>query len=328
MVRTRKQIADLSNAIYAEAMSGIQQLAESKKDVVAKFAAKDTDELLQFIVDLKAPIEAMFNGAVVDTTFLPKFLSKVSTLDGNTDRFDLNIRTRLNSPYKFAKTVNIQVSENLVEDMAQAYADALFAMFYIDIAYQHTTALTEKMAEYGESIELPYTIAFGVDTSVAGDVLEITDDKIVFNVTPDAAQNIANLAIMRDVAEDDEYSRLIVEDEMQKMTDILKTVSTPVQLLKANLPMITTLTSVTARRKASRVIRKAYHRQAQYLKAVKQGVGYFDETVKIDGKDVEVFALVRKNEDESLEVLLSPFDADTLYKVNFDVLAAVKKAIA
>ena len=194
-------------------------------------------------------------------------------------------------------------------------------MFHINEAMENIEALNAKVAGIIAENEIPYSFSFVVDANSSATVLSVNDNEVVFNASITRAQDIASLAIFRDGSE---YNNLIRQEATDNLVAALKSIQTPVQLIKGNVALIKEVTGVSTKKRASKLIRDSYHRQAKFLGKVKTGVGYFDETVKINGEDVEVFALVSKAEDGTIALVLSPFDVKTLYKVDYDVVEAVK----
>ena len=198
-------------------------------------------------------------------------------------------------------------------------------MLCIELAVENVNDLNEKVATIVAENDIPYSVAFAVDNNDDAMVLEITDKSIVFNASIQKAHEISNLSIFQS---GDEYSDYVSETAVAKLAEALKAIQTPVQLIKGNIQLIADVTDITTKKRASKIIRGAYHRQTKYLGGVKAGVGYFNEDVTINGETVEVFALVEKNKEGNLEVVLKPFDVKTLLNVDFDVLSAVKAQLA
>lgn len=325
MVRntTIKRIAD---GIYAEVTRDIEEVARLRKEQVDSFEPKDVDDLLKFTSELTAAVEAMIRGTQVEGVSLPKFLLRIMSVGESTDKVIISVRSKLNSPYKYRKDTEVVRDANFIQNIGQAYLSGLFEMYYIDAASANMNELNDVIAQLLQENEIPIGFKFKVDHTTDADVLEITDDMVVFNASIEKAQNAADIGIVREG--DDEFSALIKQEAIEKFITAMKAVQTTAQLVKSRIPVITDLTGLATRKRVSKLIRKSYHRQARYLNIVKKGVGYYDETVKIDGEDVNVFALVGKAEDGTLSVVLKPFDVKTMFNVEFDVLEAVKQQMS
>lgn len=324
-MRTSKDIVRIADGIYAEAVNNVNKLAEVRKGVVASIAGKPAEEVINTVTELIDGIETGVKAPNVDGVKLPAYLSKVTYEADGSSEVTITVRTKLKSVYKYRKDAVVALDEDFIVNAGKVYIDALFDMFHIDEAMQNIEALNAKIAGIIEENEIPYSFSFVVDANSSATVLSVNDNEVVFNASITRAQDIASLAIFR---EGSEYNNLIRQEATDNLVAALKSIQTPVQLIKGNVALIKEVTGVSTKKRASKLIRDSYHRQAKFLGKVKTGVGYFDETVKINGEDVEVFALVSKAEDGTIALVLSPFDVKTLYKVDYDVVEAVKAQLA
>lgn len=324
-MRTSKDIVRIADGIYAEAVNNVNKLAEVRKGVVASIAGKPAEEVINTVTELIDGIETGVKAPNVDGVKLPAYLSKVTYEADGSSEVTITVRTKLKSDYKYRKDAVVALDEDFIVNAGKVYIDALFDMFHIDEAMQNIEALNAKIAGIIEENEIPYSFSFVVDANSSATVLSVNDNEVVFNASITRAQDIASLAIFR---EGSEYNNLIRQEATDNLVAALKSIQTPVQLIKGNVALIKEVTGVSTKKRASKLIRDSYHRQAKFLGKVKTGVGYFDETVKINGEDVEVFALVSKAEDGTIALVLSPFDVKTLYKVDYDVVEAVKAQLA
>ena len=324
-MRTNKEIVKIADGIYAEATASLTKLADVKKAQVASIVGKSVADGIEVIQNIVADIESVLKAPRVEGVGLPAYLSKLTYEDGSMDKITVSVRTKLRSAYKYRKDTVVTVDEDLVMTIGKAYIDALYDMFYIEEAIANVEALNEKVAAIIEENEIPYTFKFAVNADTDAIVLSVDNDVVVFNANIAKAHDIARLGIF---SSGDEYNNLICKEATDKLVASLKAIPTTVQLIKGNVALIKEVTGVSTKKRASKLIRGSYHRQAKYLGTVKAGVGYFEETVKINGEDTEVFALVSKAEDGTLAVVLNPFDIKTLYNVEFDVIEAVKAQMA
>lgn len=324
-MRTSQEIKAIADGIYTEVSEGLASLTEVKKSAVEAMLGKSGDEKLADIVSLVSDIEAVLKAPAVDGVSLPPYLAKLTYEDGNLDSVTVIVRTKLKSTYKYRKDTTVAVDADFIANVGQAYVTALYDMFYIEQANANVEALNEKVGEILQQAEVPYSFRFAVDTETDAMVLSINDSEVVFNANIARAHDVSSLGIFKS---GDEYDNIVRESSTEKIITALKAAQTPVQLIKGNVPIIKDVTGVSTKKRASKLIRDSYHRKAKYLGGTKAGVGYYDETVSIDGNDVNVFAIVSKAEDGELSVVLSPFDVKTLYNVDFDVLAAVKEQLA
>lgn len=323
-MRTNKEIVQIADGIYSDAMQALTTLADVKKEQLASILDKRVDESIDSIKSFISDIEAVLKAPRVNGVGLPAYLSKLTYSENSVDKVTISIRTKLKSAYKYRKDTIVTVDENFIINAGKAYIDALYDMFYIEEAVENVNALNEKIAEIIKENDIGYSFKFVVDANTDAIILSINNNEVVFNANIARAHDIASLGIFKS---GDEYSDLIRRESIDKLVTSLKAIQTPVQLIKGNVSLIKDITGVSTKKRASKLIRGSYHRQAKYLGRVKSGVGYFDEVVNINGEDVNVFALVAKDEDGTLSVVLNPFNVKDLFNVDFDVIEAVKKQL-
>lgn len=317
-MRTQKEIKTIANGIYSSAMDSLVKLEANKKSVVKGIAKKKDDDFSSIISQLVSDIETIIKGTYFEGISVPDFISKITTVqdeDGRT--LKISIRSKLKAAYKFVRERNVTITDNIVEDIATFYIDALFEMFYLDMAHKNVTALNDKIAGIVKENEIPYTVVFVVSDTAKTIVNSITDNSLVLNASISEAHNIASLGLFY---EGSEYNDMVAAEAAKKLADELKAVQTPVQFLKSNNDLIKKLTGVSTKKRANKLIREIHHRKVENLDAVKQGIGYFNAEVEVAGEQVEIFALVEKSEDGTKTVILSPFNVKTLEKVDYNVL--------
>lgn len=324
-MKTNGQITKIANGTYKEAVEGLNNLIEVKKTAVKGIEKMSVDEGIALISGIVADVEAIVKAPRVDGFGLPEFLSKIQYTDGSLDTITISIRSKLKSAVKFSKSYDINVDKDIVENIGKAYLGALVELFYIEVAQENAEDLNEKIAEICAANEIPFTFSFAVVPDSDAIVLAVDNNSVQFNAKVASAHEIANLGIFQS---GDSYYELVCKESTEKLINDLKAVQTTPQLIKSNIELIKDVTGVSTKKRASKLIRGSYHRQAKFLGGVKAGIGYFDETVKIGKEEVEVFALVEKAENGDLSVVLNPFDVKTLLNVDFDVIKEVKKALA
>lgn len=320
-MRTQKEIKTIANGIYASAMDSLVQLESNQEAAIKGIAKKSNEEVTATISKLASSVETIIKGTYFDGIGLPAFISKLSLeSDAGVRTLNISIRSKLKAAYKFIRERAIAISDNIIEDIATFYIDALFEMFYLDAAHCNVMALNEKIATLVAENEIPYSVVFVVSDTAKTIVSSISDTCLELNASISEAHDLSSLGLF---FEGSEYNDMVAAESAKKLVDELKAVQTPVQFLKSNNDLIKKLTGVSTKKRANKLIREIHHRKAENLASVKQGVGYYNAEVEIAGEKVEIFALVEKAEDGTKTVVLSPFNIKTLEKVDFDVLAVI-----
>lgn len=320
-MRSSVEVKRIADGIYEEIVKNIKEFAEVRATDVASIAEKSVEDGLEVVMKIVTGVETMFKAANIDGVGLPAFLSKVTTTStDHVTSIHLRVSSKLRAEIKNRMDADIDVDKDFVYNVADVYEKVLYDLFYAEVANENVKELNARIADLIIKNEIPYSFEFAVRLDTDAPVLSVTDNNIVFNASIKNALDISSNAMFMS---GDAYFDMIRDEAEANLVEALKGIATPVQLIKSNVKLIRELTNLATKKRASKIIRMSYHRQAKYLNAVNAGVGYFNETVDINGEETEVFALVEKSEDGSLATILSPFNIKTLMKVDYDVIGAL-----
>lgn len=323
-MRANADIKRIAASIYNQGLESVKGIAELRSARVEAMKTMQVDEALSAGSELMSQVEAVIDNASEDGVFLPKYLSRLVAREGADDRLVVTIRSKLNAAYKYRKDTEVMLDDDFVINMGTAYLASLFEMFYIELAMENVEELNDILAEITKENEIPYTIKFVIDHTADSPIASITDDEVVFNAGISEALGLSSLGLLQS---GDDYNDLVRTNATNELVAVLKAAQTTPQLIKSKVKVINALLDLPTRKKASKIIRETYHRQARYLNKVKKGVGYYLDKVKVNDEEIEVFSLVEKAEGGEMTVILKPFDTKTLYNVDIDVLEAVKNQI-
>lgn len=336
MMRSKSEIETIGKKVYAEVAQEIDELSEIDQPRLASLEGKSRDEKVDILLSLISGIQSAFVAKTCEIQGYPSYIFKLiydsNSEDDELSKVTLSIRSKLKSPYKYRRDTEVDVDKDFIKNAGKVFLDVLYDMYNIESAMDNVNELNTKVEEILSENDIPYSFKFGVVPESDAIVLSITNDEVVFNASIPDAHEIASYGIFQTGGE---YEDLVREKAIEQLVESLKSVQTTVQLIKAKVALIKNVTGLSTKKRASKLIRESYHRQAKHLDRVKSGVGYFSETVQINGEDVSVFALVEKTttKNEAGEevvdyaVVLDPFDIKTYFKVDFDVLGAVKKQL-
>ena len=322
-MRSNTEIRRIANEIYNTGVDSINQIKETRKSDLEEIKSASKEDFISKVTVFVERIGSLVSGNYVDGVKLPDYLLKVVGDENDTSNVEISIRSKLKSSYKYSIKKIVKVTDNFVDEVAEMFRTALFRMYYVEQAKLNLEDLNAKVAEIVADNDVPYSVSFDINPDIDSYILAISNDSIVFNASVDGACKVSELGIF---AEGSSYNDLIRETAIADLGSALKATQTTVQLIKSKISLISSVTEMNTKKRASKLIRGAYHRQAKFLGRLKtSGIGYFSENVLINGEEVDVFALVEKNEAGELSVVLNPFDVKTTYNVDFDVIEAVKK---
>ena len=321
-MRTNNQINNDYANLHDSAVENINTYAANNTAALkAVTTAKTVDEINAAVSAVINSVATFFKTSNPDIVY-PEFLYRYNYEPSNFTYINLTVRSKLKADVKYVRTTKVNIDDNFVNSVGKVFLDSILEIFSIEQAHNNIQELNAILANICKENNIPYTFGFTVQGSGSSIVESITDDEVIFNASISSAHTLSELAICQ---AGDEYSDFVRDSVIKTMVDTLLTVPTTTQLVKSKLDIIKTVTGVTTKKHASKIIRGAYHKNARYIAKQKSGVAYYNETVSINGEDVNVFALVEKTEDGNLRVILSPFNTATLDNVNFDVINALKE---
>ncbi len=312
-MRTKGVIKEIREQLYNNVVEQFQ--SSGALNEAAKAGVTTVDDITKVITAVKSVISA----ANYEGNMLPDYLYSYKTFDdasGKVASVALTVKTKLKADYPYKATVEFALDENFIKNVENHFVDTIFTIFDAELATDNLNGVNAVIADICKENEIPYDISFVLaDTKTL--VTEITDTKIVFAANIDAAFGIATSTLFQS---GDAYSDKVREIAVAEFVEKIKACPNTVSIIKSHASIIDTLTDAKTKKRAERLIRKAYHRKAENLDVVKSGIGYYEGT----HNDTEIFALVEKAEDGTLSVVLKPFDIHTLVNVDFDVIAAIK----
>ncbi len=321
-MRTKAEIFDTRMKLFKEIGTCVDTYAENNTDKIELLKkSKSLDEGLAIIAEILGGLESIIKAPVVNDICMPPFIAKIETT--NTDKlvsFTLIIRSKIKAVVKCKKERDFYIKDSLITDMALFMLEVLFEMYLNEMALENINALNARVAQICTEANIPQRIWFTLsdDTTV---INSITDKEIIFNADRNKALDIQSNNIF---LAGDSYKDIICKEATDKLVSLLKTCETTPQILKGNIDLIKEVTGLVTKKRASKLIRETYHRNVNALLKLREGIGYYEDIVEIDGVDTKVFALVRKDEENGkYTVVLKPFDEVSLFNVDFDVLKSI-----
>lgn len=317
-MRTSKEIQEIFDVIVKEVNTNVGNIKEAQKEVVnniIKTGVHASNDVIQGII---TTLSAVANAVNVNGVKLPKFVTVVNYTNGDEKAISIRVRNSRSADYKYVKVTDMTADENLISDIAYAIFTPLYTMLNIELAKENINEFNALLANLVKEAGVDYEVAFDVEPDNNADVLIITDKKVVFNAGITQAHEVGKIGLF---PSEDAVVELIADKNRESIVDGIKLNPTTVKLIKSGLFFISALTDKKSRKRADKIIRGNYSRQAKNLANVKSGLGYFEGTVTVAGEEKQIFAIVEKTEDGKMEVVLKPFDVVTLEAVDFDVLA-------
>lgn len=319
-MRNRKEIVELMSVARTGMEASCAKLIANKKVDLTLGVEEASKSVGKFITDAIAVVEGV--SADLKGASLPKFLNAWTYAgEEKIDYVNFTVKSKLNVQIPVKNKAKIYADEDFENQICKLLIDTVLEIFLIDLASENiadfVTGVGTIIAD--KEFDLPFDINFTLSDTA---IVSISNDAITLGVSCENALDISRLPIFNEPEEGDatSYVTYLAEKAKDTFVEELKTVQTPIQLLKANIRLFEDITSLKTKKRADSILRDVYHKQAKHLATKKPSVGYVAEKVMIGDEEVEIFALVQKT-DSTKEVVLNPFNKKTLETVDFDVLA-------
>ena len=320
-MRTKAEIYKIRDDIFTNIAMNIDSYVKNNQKKIQKFLQlEDVQNSMDYVMEFLSVITAIVKAPTINGVCLPLFITKLETTDsGSLRSFNLIVRSKIKATVQYKKITNIRVSENIIEDMATTILDGLFTMYFQEMALQNIEGLNSKIQQICKENGIPQMFKFTLSADNKA-ISYIDNDIVIFNADLERALDVTKQGIFLC---GDDYNNLICKETTERLVALLQTCEITPQLIKGNIPLIKDMTNLTTKKRASKLIRESYHRSAEALLNLKSGVGYYETVIEDDGEEIKIFSLVEKTEDGEYKVVLNPFDAVTLFNIEYDVLEAL-----
>lgn len=322
-MKTRKEIGAVVSSYFNSMMAEKEAFISARAvDFNNSLKGKSPEEVHGLVVGIVDSIKSSIKGAAVGLDIkTPAYRVSTSTFatsskDETIKEIVVTFRNKLNAEVDYARKFTFSVSDSeLVDAIYNSFITILNELSYIEqgmLVIEEVNAVLAKIKEEHPEVTVDLSFSFSDDDSI---VLAISDTSIVFSASIEGILKTADMALFSKA--DDSFAELCQRREVDMYVASMSAVQFAPQVIKANVKVILNMLGSKITRRADKVLRRTYHKKAQFLATQKAGIGYYSE--KVADSDAVIFALIEKDE-EGCKVILSPFDARTLERVECDVL--------
>ena len=286
---------------------------EDRLDLEKAMASNDIDVVKRVIQDMQNIMVA----SIPEGIAVPE-VSKFVTGSGSTPDaisvVNIRIANKVNSERKFS--FSIVVTGSKASDAAFDFMLSVYSALLVDtMASVNLIKVNDVVMKASEEAHLEYTIR--VETSLGNEgkkIAALSDDEIVLVADEDRVFDVDELVILLD-----EPTEIISEEMINRVYDTVvnefSAAQTPVLLVGMRCgSLLSYICDISKRVKPITYIKKVCNRNIFKLSGTKNCLAYYNK----DG----VYALIAVRDGDK-EVVLTPFDVNTLVKVDVDVLAEV-----
>lgn len=305
---------------------------EKKEEILAAFAsmveegfnenshnynieeAMDKDDVDR-VREIVRAIQANVIACIPTGMAIPKASMYVSPLgeEGAISIVTVTISNRVNSDkdFKFTYTATKANAAKKISDFIQDVYNGLLVDIMID---ENLKQVNEALSDAAKAAGIPYSVRVISPLGQNGrKIAYMSDDELVFVADEARALALDDILVFHDP--DEFITQERIDSAKEDLANDLAKAQTTEELVGQHGGMLIHYVSdISNRVKPMTLISKICNKNALKLRGAKDSIAYY--------KEGNVFALVARR-DGHFEVLLSPFDTETLNKVDFDVLKAL-----
>lgn len=306
--------------------------AETKNELISQFKteAKVMYDSVKVNCDLKAAMEegnvddvrdivkkiqSIMIANIPDGMKIPKTSLYVSPT-GSEDISIVNItivnKLSADRDFRYPTVITKSNAEDKVFDYMLTVYSALLIDELVNRNLERVNdVLAQAVAESGIDYGIKVVSSLGNEGKK---IVSISDDEIIFVADESRVFSLDNVIVL--LEEETEFiSADVIQSHYQNIVEELATAQTPEQLVGIHGGVLVAhVCDISKRLKPMTLIKKVCSKNVTKVRGDKDAIAYFSEG--------DVYAIVAKREG-SYEVILSPFDVNTLRKVDFDVLKAI-----
>lgn len=227
----------------------------------------------------------------------------------------VTIGNRINSEEKFSYRTSVNQSgadAHLFRFIEEVYDDLIQNELIKANLKSVNNVLSQAVAEAGLSYAIRIVPPIGA--TVGKKISSMTDDEIVFVANPKNVFELDDMLIFYE-APDEVVSEEEIQNAYSKLVETLSSAQTPEQLVGIHGgSLISLICDVSKRIKPATLIKAVCTKDIKKLRGENDAIAFY--------QDGSVYALVARR-DGNYEVVLGPFDLETLHRVDVDVLDAI-----
>lgn len=285
----------------------------------AKTNQKTLNKIQTATVEDFGMIEGVFNDIISIVSFspdvqIPNFIStlKVVDIDGNVEKIEVIIKSKLNARHSKKFVISEYVRENFFQNLSEGVLGSVIDLTYTDLAVENVDELNEVLQGFYDEEEIAKRLYFEV-SDVEGLVVDIDEDQVTLNMTVEDALSVGTTKYFSEL-------EVVREQAFEQLGEALNSaISTPA-IIKSKIDLVQLCTGGVNKR-SDRFLRQTYRKKAENVSSKKGGVGYIISEVEGD----KVFALVEKNADsDEYAIKLPAFNVSTNMYVDVDTLTLIE----
>lgn len=310
---TKERKEELLSA-YETAVSGMIDEAKGDFNLDDAMSANDVDK----VKDIVTKVHKAMIANIPDEVGIPKVSLYVTSTSTSKDEITLvNItlgsKITASKPFKF---ITVVTKGNALRKVYDFMLSVYKALLIDELIEANLNRVNEVLKAATDEAKCGYEIEVVAPLGYEGKkIASISDDKVVFVADEERAFNLETIIVLLEEATET-ISDDVIQAQFTSLVEELEAIQTTVQLVGVHGgALVRHVCDISKRVKPITLIKKVTNKNVKNVQGKAKAIAYYSEG--------NVFALVGRNADTPWDILLSPFDTETLVSVKADVLAAV-----
>lgn len=285
-------------------------------DMPALCASGDVETVKRAVEKIRSNVtSAIPQGYAIPKASLYTSCSGTEDNDKKISMISVSLTNGWKDEKKFKFSIKVFADKYAVSNLVEFFQSGYSELFEDILVCENLDAVNAVIGECAQAAGLPYEVKVVSPLYMNGKKLRyISDDSVEFVVDINKIFDIEDIMALQ--VPDEMIKEEQIAAAKQNVTDELGLYQTTPQLVGAHGgKLIKYLCNIGTQVKAMTLIRKVNNKNVERLTGAKDTTAYYEK----DG----VYAVVARR-DGAFEVLLKPFDMETLVNADVDVLKAIK----
>lgn len=308
---------DVKNELVAQLSESSTQLFDSVKDRYDLNTLME-DGSVSGVRDVIKNIQNIMIASIPEGISIPKVTMYVTASGDSTGSgigiINIKVTNSLNSIKKFSFAVSLTKGKAL--SVAFDFLKNVYSILLVDELIESNLRRVNEVIHHA-CLEAGIEYVIRVVSPLGNEgkkIASLSDDEVTFVADDDAVLALDDIIVLLE-GSTDEISEEVIQNHYNSLVEELSTVQTSVQLVGIHGgTLVSYVCSISKRVKPLTLIKKVCSKNVTKLNSTKDTIAYYSKG--------DTFALVAQR-DGNKEVILSPFDVNTLCKVDVDVLSEI-----
>lgn len=306
--------ATTKNEFLSQFVNNSKEMFESVKENYNLIEAMDSEDV-DAIRGIVRKVQSLMIANIPDGLSIPKASLYVSPTGSDTISIvNITVSNKISADKAFSYST-VVTREKAIEKVLDFMISVYSALIVDELVSSNLVRVNDVLAKAATEAGIEYGIKVVSSLGYEGKkIASMTDDEIVFVADEERVFALDDIIVLFESATED-ISEEVIQAQHQNIVDELTKAQTPEQLVGIHGGMLVAyVCDLSKRLKPMTLIKKVCSKNVAKIRGDKDTIAYYYVN--------DVFALVARR-DGHYEVVLAPFDVNTLRKVDVDILKEI-----